>query len=40
MHACKTKIEDSAVLKDWELAILGWDWGWMLVKVRLSIRLF
>ena len=25
--ACKSKIEDSAVLKDWELAVLGWDWG-------------
>ena len=27
MHACKSKIEYSAVLKDWKLAVLGWDWG-------------
>ena len=27
MHACKSKIEYSAVWKDWKLAVLGWDWG-------------
>ena len=37
--ACKSKIEDSAVLKDWESAVLG-DQGCMLVKLRLRIRLF
>ena len=37
--ACKSKIEDSAVLKDWELTVLG-DQGCMLVKLRLRIRLF